>query len=155
SVGFGAVNQWVGGLSFSQNVFSGGSITGRNQAAAATTRAASIEVSAQRAQAALDVTQAYYDATLADRLVAIQESALQQTDEVLKQTRVARQVGNSAEFDLLRAQVTRDNQVPVLLQAQNNRQVSYLRLKQLLEIPLDDTLELTTTLDDTSSVQST
>lgn len=155
SVGFGAVNQWVGGLVFSQNVFAGGSIAGRNQAAAASTRAASIEVAAQRAQAALDVTQAYYDATLADRLVAIQESALQQTDEVLKQTRVARQVGNSAEFDLLRAQVTRDNQVPVLLQVQNNRQIAYLRLKQLLEIPLDDSLDLTTTLDDTSSVQST
>jgi outer membrane protein TolC len=112
-------------------------------------------VAAQRAQLALDVTQAYYDAALADRLVSIQEAALSQTDEVLRQTRVARQVGNQAEFDLLRAQVTRDNQVPVVLQARNGRQVAYYRLKQLLNLPMDQTLTLTTALDDSTAAMGT
>ena len=151
--GFGAPNQWTLGLNFSQNVFAGGRIAGQNQAANASARAATIEVAAQRAQLALDVTQAYYDAALADRLVTIQEAALAQTEEVLRQTRVARQVGNQAEFDLLRAQVTRNNQVPILLQIRNTRRVSYYRLKQLLDIPLDDSLALATPLDDSSAAR--
>ena len=155
SVGFGAPNQWTFGLSFSQNVFAGGRISAQYQAANASVSAATIEVAAQRAQLALDVTQAYYDAALADRLFTIQEAALSQTDEVLRQTRVARQVGNQAEFDLLRAQVTRDNQVPVVLQARNARQVAYYRLKQLLNLPMDDALELATQLDDSTAATST
>ena len=155
SVGFGAPNQWTFGLNFSQNVFAGGRISGQFQAANASVNAATIEVAAQRAQLALDVTQAYYDAALADRLVSIQEAALTQTDEVLRQTRVARQVGNQAEFDLLRAQVTRDNQVPVVLQARNARQVAYYRLKQLLNLPMDEPLDLATPLDDSTATTST
>ncbi|HZI40474.1 MAG TPA: TolC family protein [Gemmatimonadaceae bacterium] len=153
--GFGAPNQWTFGLSFTQNVFAGGRISGQYQAANASVSAASIEVSAQRAQLALDVTQAYYDAALADRLVNIQTSALGQTEEILRQTRVAKQVGNQAEFDLLRAQVTRDNQVPVVLQAQNTRQVAYYRLKQLLNLPMDGDVVLTTPLDDSTMTAST
>lgn len=149
--GFGAANAWTFGLSVSQNVFAGGRILSQNQAATASLRAASIEIAAQRAQLALDVTEAYYDAALADRLVSIQETALGQTEEVLRQTRVARQVGNQSEYDLLRAQVTRDNQVPVLLQIRNNRRVAYYRLKQLLNIGLDDTLDLATQLEDSTA----
>src|SRR5690242_6719507 len=155
SVGFGAPNQWTFGLNFSQNVFAGGRISAQYHAANASVNAATIEVAAQRAQLALDVTQAYYDAALADRLVSIQEAALTQTDEVLRQTRVARQVGNQAEFDLLRAQVTRDNQVPVVLQARNARQVAYYRLKQLLNLPMDEPVALATPLDDSTATTST
>ena len=155
SVGFGAPNSWTAGINFSQNVFAGGRISAQYQAANASVNAATIEIAAQRAQLALDVTQAYYDAALADRLVSIQEAALSQTDEVLRQTRVARQVGNQAEFDLLRAQVTRDNQVPVVLQARNARQVAYYRLKQLLNLPMDDALDLATPLDDSTAATST
>jgi outer membrane protein TolC len=144
---FGATNQWAGGLSFSQNLFTGGRVQAQNRAAAATLRSAHIEVSAQTAQAALDVTSAYYDAALADQLVTIADSSLAETDAVLAQTKVARQVGNASEYDLLRAQVTRDNQVPVLLQARANRQVAYLNLKRLLNMPLDDSLALTTAIE--------
>jgi outer membrane protein TolC len=155
SVGFGAANAWTFGVNFSQNVFAGGRISAQYQAANASVATATLEVVAQRAQLALDVTQAYYDAALADRLVSIQESALSQTEEILRQTTVARQVGNTAEFDLLRAQVTRNNQVPVVLQARNNRQVAYYRLKQLLNLPMDQSLDLSTQLDDSTATTTT
>ena len=64
-------------------------------------------------------------------------------------------MGNQAEFDLLRAQVTRDNQVPVVLQARNTRQVAYYRLKQLLNLPMDEALELATPLDDSTATTGT
>ena len=155
SVGFGAPNQYTAGLSFTQNVYTGGRLSGQYQAAKAGTNSAAIEVSAQKAQLAYDVTQAYYDAALADKLVSIQESALSQTEEILRQTRVAKQVGNQAEFDLLRAQVTRDNQVPVVLQARNQREVAYYRLKQLLNLPMDGAIALSTPLDDSTATSNT
>jgi len=148
SVGFGALNQWTIGLQFSQNVFTGGRATGQRAAANAGRNAADIELTAQRAQNILDVTQAYYNTVLAARLAEISEATLSMSDDVLRQTTRARQVGSSSEFELLRAQVSRDNQVPVMLQRRSDRDIAMLRLKQLLEIPLNDSLELTTSIDE-------
>lgn len=148
SVGFGALNQWVFGLQFSQNVFTGGRATGQRAAANASRNAANIELTAQRAQNVLDVTQAYYNTVLAARLADIAQASLTWSDEILRQTTRARQVGSSSEFELLRAQVARDNQVPVVLARRSDRQIAMLRLKQLLEIPLDDSLVLTTSIDE-------
>jgi outer membrane protein TolC len=147
-VGFGALNQWVLGLQFSQSIFTGGRATGQARAANAGRRAADIELTAQRAQLVLDVTQAYYNAVLASRLVDIAQSALTWNDQILQQTTRARQVGSASEFDLLRAQVARDNQVPVVLQRRSDAATAMLRLKQMLEVPLDDSLQLTTPIDD-------
>ena len=52
---------------------------------------------------------------LVDRLVQIAESSLVQTETVFRQTKLSRQVGDKSEFDLLRAQVTRDNQRPLVI----------------------------------------
>jgi outer membrane protein TolC len=123
-------------------------VQAQHRAAQAGRRGADIEVSAQRALLALTVTEAYYDAVLADRLVAIAESSLAQTTGVLRQTTLARQVGNQSEFELLRAQVTRDNQMPVLLQRRIERDLSYMRLKQLLNVPYQDALALTTDIEE-------
>jgi len=142
-VGFGAPNQYQLGLTGSLNLFTGGRVTAQNTAAAAGRRSANIELTAQRAQLQLDVAQAYYDAALADRLVDIADSSLVQTEEALRQTSLAREVGNQSEFDLLRARVTRDNQIPPLLQAKTSRNLAYLRLKQLLNVPYSDSLTLT------------
>jgi outer membrane protein len=147
---FGAKNQYQLAINFSQTVYSGGRIQAQTAAADAQIRSADIDVSAQRAQTSLDVTSAYYDAVLTDQLRSIADSALAQTEVVLQQTRVARQVGNASEYDLLRAQVTRDNQLPQRIQARANQQNAYLRLKQLLNMPLDDSLRLTTRIEEPS-----
>jgi outer membrane protein len=154
SLGFGAKNQYNLGLAFSQNLFAGGRISAQNAVANAGRRSADIELTAQRAQLRLDVTQAYFDAALADRLVALAESSAVQTDNVLKQTRLARTVGNVSEFDLLRAQVTSANQRPIVIQRQSDREVAYLRLKQLLNIPLDAPVNLTTAVDDSAATNA-
>ena len=151
NLGFGAANQWNLGLSLQQNVFTGGRVTAQYRAANAGKRSAAIGLTAAKAQLTLDVTQAYYDAQLADRLVTIAAATLSQADTTLSQTKLGRQVGNAAEFDLLRAQVTRDNQVPVLIQRRSDRDVAYVRLKQLLHLPLTDSVALTTSLDDSTA----
>lgn len=151
NLGFGAANQWNLGLSLQQNVFTGGRVTAQYRAANAGKRSAAIGLTAAKAQLTLDVTQAYYDAQLSDRLVTIAAATLAQADTTLAQTKLGRQVGNAAEFDLLRAQVTRDNQVPVLIQRRSDREIAYVRLKQLLHLPLTDSIALTTSLDDSTA----
>jgi outer membrane protein TolC len=134
------------GLTGSLTVFSGGRVQAANQVAAAGRRVAEIGITAARAQLHLDVAQAYYNAVLADRLVQISESTYVQSERTLRQTSIAQQVGNIAEFDLLRARVTRDNQRPVMIQARTQRDVAYLQLRQLLNLPARAPITLTTEL---------
>ncbi len=150
-VGFGSVNGYTFGFTGSQNLFTGGRISGQVASANATQRSARIELNAQRAQLQLDVTSAYFDAALSDRLLAIAQSSLVQTQDLLKQTQLQQKVGNTSEFDLLRAQVSVSNQLPVVIQAQSARAVAYLRLKQLLNLPLDQRLALTTSVEDSTA----
>ena len=151
---FGRENTYRFGLSFSQTLFSGGQVRGQAQAAGAGVRSAGIGLTSARAQLLLDVTGAYYDATLADRLLTIAEATLDQADTTLSQTQLAQQVGNLSEFDLLRARVTRDNQKPVVIQRRADRDQAYFRLKSLLDFPLDDPVVLTTELGDTALADS-
>jgi outer membrane protein TolC len=150
---FGRENTYRFGLSFSQSLFTGGRVSGQAAAAGAGVRSASVGLTSARAQLLLDVTQAYYDAALGDRLVTIALATLEQTDTTLSQTQLARNVGNQSEFDLLRARVTRDNQRPVVIQRQAARDLAYDRLRQILNLPLSQTLALTTQLGDTALVQ--
>ncbi len=151
NVGFGSLNAYNIGLSFSQAIFNGQFLAAQ-RAASAPRQAADVEVAAQRAQVIYDVAQAYYDAALADALVSIADSTLAQNERTLGQARLARRVGTQSEYDLLQTQVTRDNQVPVLVQARNDRDQRYYRLKQLIKMPLDAPLELTTTVEDSTDL---
>ncbi|HXE58051.1 MAG TPA: TolC family protein [Gemmatimonadales bacterium] len=147
---FGQENQYTFGLQLSQNLFAGGRIRAQNRAAAAGRRSAELGLTAAQAQLALDVTQAYFDAALSERLLAIAEATLEQAESTLAQTQLARRVGTQPEFELLRARVTRDNQRPVVIQRRAARDIALLRLKQLLNLPAGERLELTTTLGDTA-----
>src|SRR5688572_236931 len=151
---FGRPNNYRFGLSASQVLFSGGQVRGRAQAAGANVRSAAIGLTSAQAQLLLDVTAAYYDASLADRLYAIAQATLRQADTTLSQTQLAREVGNLSEFDLLRARVTRDNQRPVVIQRRADRDLAEYRLKSLLDLPLEQPLALTTELGDTALVDS-
>jgi outer membrane protein TolC len=149
-LGFGAANQYNLGLSASQTLFAGGRVVAQNASAEEGRRSADIALSAEEAQTRLDITEAYYNAALADRLLVIADSSLVQTERVLTQTELARKVGDKSEFDLLRARVARDNQKPVMIQRRSDRDVAYFRIKQLLALPLDDSLELSTSVEDTT-----
>ena len=148
---FGRPNEYDLGLQGSWVLFNGLQNVGDRAAAAAGRRSAETELTAQQAQNIVTAAQAYYDALLSDRLYVIADSALVQAERTLSETRLAAQVGSKAEFDLLRAQVARDNQVPILIQRRAARELAYLQLKHLLNIPSGDSLELTTPLEGPAS----
>ncbi len=150
SLPFGQKNQWSLGLNFSQNLFTGGRIVAQMQEANAGKALADIGLASTRAQLMLDVAQAYYDAALSDRLLTIAEGTLSQAQRTLQQVQVARQVGNQPEFELLRAQVAYQNEQPVVIQRRSQRDLAYLRLKQLLNLPSTAPVSLTTPLGDSA-----
>jgi outer membrane protein TolC len=152
SLPFGQRNAWTLGLNLQQNLFAGGRIAAQVDVSEAGRRAAEIEVNAQEAQVTLDVTQAYYDAALADRLVVIADSALAQAESTLRQVQANHGAGSASEFELLRAQVTRDNQRPIVIQRRADRDVAYFRLKQQLNLPLETELALSSAIEDSTAL---
>ena len=145
---FASPSTFTFGLSLTQNLFTGGKLEAGSKGAESARTVAEINLDAARAQVALDVAQAYFDAVASEQLVQIADSTLAQAERTLAQTTVSREVGSAAEFDLLRARVARDNQKPAVIAALGNRDVALLRLRQLLGIPLTQPLTLTTPIHD-------
>jgi outer membrane protein TolC len=145
---FGRKNTWRVNLAFSQNVFSGGRIGAQRQMATAGRETALIGLTTSRAQLLFEVTQAYYDAALSARLVAIAEASVGQATATLRQTEAAFQAGTQPEFEVLRARVSRDTQNPNLIRQRANREIALLRLKQQLDLPADSSIELADALSD-------
>ncbi len=145
---FGRANTWRATLAFSQNLYSGGRIGAQTALVSTGRRAAELGLNTARAQMLFDVTQAYYDAALSDRLVAIAEATLEQADATLRQVQAGFDAGTQPEFEVLRARVNRDNQDPLIIRQRVNREVALLRLKQLLDLPAEFELQLAESLDD-------
>jgi len=139
---FGRKNTWRVNLAFSQNLFDGWRIRAQRDIATAGRENALVGLTTSRAQLLFDVTQAYYNAALSDRLVAIAEATVGQATATLQQTEAAFQAGTQPEFEVLRARVSRDTQNPNLIRQRVNRDVALLRLKQLLDLPADADIEL-------------
>jgi outer membrane protein TolC len=145
---FGRLNTWRIALALTQNIYSGGRLGAQAAVAAAARDAAELGVSTSRAQVLFDVTQAYYDAAMSDRLVAIAEASLEQAGATLKQTQAGFDAGTQPEFEVLRARVNRDSQTPLIIRQRVNRDVALLRLKQMLDLPQDYDLRLADALAD-------
>lgn len=145
---FGRKNTYRLGLVFSQVLFTGGRIRAQERQAELSKTNADWTLKSTRAQLALDVAQAFYNAALADRVVAISEESYAQADRAFQQTKAQREAGRLSEFELLRAQVSRDTLQPDVVRQRALRDVTYLRLKQLVDLPLDAPIQLAANLDD-------
>ncbi len=143
-LGFGAPNTWNLGLSFNWALFTGGRVEAQTRAAEELADVAAMNVGSLEAQTRLDVTTAYFDAQLAAELVDIAETSLANAEETLRITSLRAREGAQADFDVLQARVTRDNQRPVLIRRQTQRELALDRLRALLDLPEDQPLRLTT-----------
>jgi len=144
---FGQKNTWRLNFSLSQSLYTGGRIAAQSDVANASRQNAEINLASTRAQVMLDLVRAYYDVALTERLVEIAEATYQQADATYEQVRVAYQAGSQPEFELLRAQVTRDNQRPIIIRRRAERDIAMLRLRQLLEIPPAERIAVSVPLD--------
>lgn len=144
---FGQANAYRFALSGSQLIYTAGRVGLQRQQADAGIRTAELTVAATRALVQLDVTRAFFDVALGERLLGIAQSGYDQADAAYQQTQQSYDAGRLPEFEVLRARVQRDNQRPVVIRARAARDRAVLRLRQLLELPAAQPLELAVDLD--------
>lgn len=144
---FGRENTWRVNLAFSQAIYSGGRLGAQADIAAVAEQSAELAFGTARGQLLFDVTRAFFDAALSERLVRIAEATLAQAEATVKQVQAGFEAGAQPEFELLRARVARDNQRPALIRQRAARDIAMLRLKQLLDLPADFALAIVAPLE--------
>ena len=144
---FGAANAWNFQIQATQLIWSGGKVGAGLAAAKSFRQVTTLQQSETAADVTLQVKQAYWNATLQDRLLTIAVQNLEQARQHLREVQLYRQAGTRAEYDLLRAQVDAANQEPAVVQAHNSYDVAMLDLKRLLNIPASQPMQLATTLE--------
>lgn len=149
---FASPNSWNAALEIRQKVFQGGSIWGSVAAARHALRAARLLQDDRRADVILGVRQAYLEALLAERTAAIARLGLEQVELQLKRVRLRHDAGSASEFDLLQAEVQRDNQLPVVRGALAQRESAGLTLRRLCNIPPAAPLALSSPLLEDSAL---
>jgi len=143
---FASAHRYDVSLGVTQKVFEGGSIIAAVGVARHALRSYENRRGDRKAEVRMQVREAYLGALLADRAVEIAELGLEQADTQLRRVRARQEAGQTAEFDLLQAEVQRDNQLPLVKAAQNARATAYLQLCRLANLPVNVPLVLTTPL---------
>src|SRR6185503_17287131 len=133
--------------SITQTFFQGGRIFAGMRGAAATREAVRFDDKETRARLTVDVQRAYMQVLFTTRMVGIQQSNLTLASDRAKQVEQLFSAGRAAQYDMLRAGVERSNIEPLVIQAVNDRELAVLDLKRLLNIPVNQAINLTTTID--------
>lgn len=144
---FGRPNNWRANMQLNQPLFDGFRTGAAIDAAKSGVQVSKLGVQSTRAQVVLQVAQAYFDAALAQRQVEIAEVTLQQAEQTFDETELLFKQGAAPEFDLVRAEVARDNQRTLLVQFKVQRDSVFVLLRRLVGLPVDRPLQLTSKLD--------
>ena len=148
---FNQPNTYSVNANLSQSLFQGGRLYNTARAANRIAEATRLNAEEQRALFTVAVQRAYLDALLAERFVELQETNLQLASSRLDQVQQFHTAGRAAQYDVLRARVERANIEPLTIQSRNDRDLAHLELKRLLNLPLEQPIALTTTVDPTAA----
>lgn len=144
---FNQPNTYTANLNFSQTLFQGGRIMSGIRSAGDIRAATQMDEKEVRARITVDVQRAYLQVLFTTRMQAIQQQNLTLASSRAQQVEQLQTAGRAARYDVLRAHVARDIIEPLVIQAQNDRAIAELDLKRLLNLPVDQPLSLTTTID--------
>jgi outer membrane protein len=144
---FGRPHTWIGTLQFSQPLYAGGRVGAALDIARNVRQATDLEFREVEADVTLQVRTGYFDLVLAGQLVSIAEEAYRLADDQLRQVQLFRQQGTVSDFDVLRAQVERDNLEPGIIEAENARRLAELNLKRIINIPAAQPIEAVTPIE--------
>lgn len=135
STSFGSENTYVASVGVTQTLLKGGSIWHSIAAARHAMDAADRQLDDREQDVVLKVREAYLNALLAERRARIASLSLDLSESELTRVRLRQEAGEASEFDLLQAEVERDNQVPVLREAVALREVARLELARVANLP--------------------
>ena len=144
---FNQPNTYTTNANLSQVVFQGGRIFSGLRVASRLREAARMNQTETLARVSFDVQSAYLQVLFANRIEQIQAATVARADAHLKEVERFEQAGRAARYDVLRARVQLANLEPQLIQARSDREITLLELKRLTNIPIDQPVVLTTTID--------
>ena len=147
SLPFGQPNSYRVSFTLNQPIFGGGRLGAGLAIAGLGRDAADLTLDSAKAAAALDTARAYYDAALADRLLQIANETLAQATRTANETKLAYDVQRLPEFELLRASVQQQNQAVAVIRQERARDAAFVRLAQILDLPIETQFTLTTPID--------
>lgn len=129
------VNVVLGGsVELNYPLFTGGRRPALIEAAEGQVRFQELQVEAQEEQLRLDVINNYYDLQETDEQVRIQEAALEQALQSLRDAEALERAGVGTRFDVLQAQVDVANARQQLTQALSQRQIARRQIVQTLSL---------------------
>mgnify|MGYP002725494419 CR=1 FL=1 len=126
---FGSENNMVYGLNLTQPLFEGrviAAIRGANVYGDLATSAAEVT----RLSVIENTKKAFYQALLADKMIAVMENSLSVMQQNLENVSALFAQGKTAEFDVIRADVQVANQTTMVSNARKMRQLAYAGLKR-------------------------
>ncbi|HEY9228944.1 MAG TPA: TolC family protein, partial [Gemmatimonadaceae bacterium] len=144
---FNQPNTYQANLVLTQTFFQGGRIFAGIRGANASRNATVFDEKEVRSRLTVDVQRAYMQVLFTNQMVGIQQTNLELASSRAKQVEQLQSAGRAARYDVLRAGVERANIEPLVIQAQNDRDLAILDLKRLLNIPINQSIDLTTKID--------
>jgi outer membrane protein len=144
---FNQPNTYNTSITLSQPLFQGGRIMAGKRVAEATRDASRLDARETRARISVDAQRAYLQALYTRQVATLQDTNLALATARLDQIQQLERAGRAARYDVLRARVDRANIEPLLIQARSDHQVALLDLKRLLNVPLDQPIDLLTSID--------
>jgi outer membrane protein TolC len=144
---FNQPNTYTANATLSQTLFQGGRILAASRAARRVRAAARLDQTETTAQISLDIQRAYLDAMFAKNLADIQDTSLALASARLAQIQEFLRAGRASRYDVLRAGVERANIEPIAIQARSDVELALIELKRLINLPFDQPVRLTTTID--------
>ena len=148
---FNQPNTYNVNANLSQTLFQGGREFASWRAARRAREASRLTAGETRAEVAVDVLRAYLAASLAERFEHIRGENLILASQRVTQSEQLFTAGRVARYDVLRSRVERANLEPLVIQAQNDRELAILELRRLLNLQPDAPIHLTTTIDSTTT----
>ena len=144
---FNQPNTYTANATLSQTLFQGGRILAASRAARHVRAAVRLDQAETTAQVSLDIQRAYLEAMFARNLADIQDTSLALASARLAQVQEFMRAGRASRYDVLRAGVERANIEPIAIQARSNVELALINLKRLINLPFEQPVKLTTTID--------
>ncbi len=126
---------WDTSLQLNYSLYDSGASRSRRRAAAGNLRAAELAMERVREQLRLDVTGDYYDLQEANEQVKINEQAVRNSEQSLKDANAQERAGIGTRFDVLRSEVQLANNQQQLTNAKATEEVRRRQIAQRLSLP--------------------
>jgi len=133
---FGTDNNWLGGMTAEQNLFSGEAFVGISTSTLY--KAAQQENLRQTTQQIVTQTRrTYYQVLIAEEQVRLQEATIKRLEQNLKDNRARYKAGLLDEYNVTQVEVQLSNQRPQLTEARYNVKQAYRNLLLQIGLPVD------------------